>query len=159
MAGHSGGRVDYRRGGIRMTYVMTRQEREAFLAQVHVGIVSVAQEGLGPLAVPVWYEYEPGGNIRFTTGGGSRKAKLLEQFGRCSMCVQTEDSPYQYVSIEGPVIEMRPADIDVELRRIARRYLGPVEGDVYIEEYEPADDVMVVVLPEHWYSADYSKED
>lgn len=142
-----------------MTYVMTHHEREAFLSQVHVGVVCVAREGLGPLAVPVWYEYEPGGDIRFTTGGASRKVELLEQYGRCSMCVQTETSPYQYVSVEGPVVEIRPADIDVELRSIARRYLGPAEGDEYMEEYEPGDDVMVVVRPEHWYSADYSKED
>ncbi len=142
-----------------MSYVMTQQEREAFLAELHVGIVSVAQEGRGPLAVPVWYEYEPGRDIHFTTGGGTRKAKLLRRFGRCSMCVQTETSPYQYVSIEGSVIEIRSADIDVELRRIARRYLGAEEGDEYIEEYTPADDLMVIVRPEHWYSADYSKEE
>jgi PPOX class probable F420-dependent enzyme len=121
--------------------------------------VSVSQEGRGPLAVPVWYEYEPGGDIHFTTGNSTRKVKLLRRFGRCSMCVQTETSPYQYVSVEGPVVEIRPADIKIELRRIARRYLGEREGDDYIEEYTPDDDVMVVVRPEHWYSADYSKEE
>ena len=51
---------------------MTRAEREAFLAEVHVAVVAIAEEGRAPLAVPVWYAYEPGGEIRFVTGPNSR---------------------------------------------------------------------------------------
>ena len=36
---------------------MTRAEREAFLAALHVGIISIAETGRGPLAVPIWYAY------------------------------------------------------------------------------------------------------
>jgi len=46
-----------------MSTIMTSEERQAFLAAVHVGIVSASQEGRGPLTVPVWYSYEPGGNV------------------------------------------------------------------------------------------------
>jgi nitroimidazol reductase NimA-like FMN-containing flavoprotein (pyridoxamine 5'-phosphate oxidase superfamily) len=38
----------------RMSLAMTRQERETFLADVHVGVISMADEGRGPLAVPIW---------------------------------------------------------------------------------------------------------
>jgi len=31
---------------------MTKEEREAFLADVHVGVISVAEDGHGPLVVP-----------------------------------------------------------------------------------------------------------
>jgi hypothetical protein len=38
----------------RMSLAMTRQEREAFLAAVHVGIISIAEDGRGPrLGEPV----------------------------------------------------------------------------------------------------------
>ena len=40
-----------------MSLVMTRQERERFLSDLHVGIISVPEEGRGPLTVPVWYAY------------------------------------------------------------------------------------------------------
>jgi len=40
---------------------MTKQERETFLADLHVGIISVPEQGRGPLTVPIWYLYEPGG--------------------------------------------------------------------------------------------------
>ena len=35
-----------------MPLAMSPAEREAFLAETHVGIVSIAEEGRGPLAVP-----------------------------------------------------------------------------------------------------------
>lgn len=45
-----------------MWVAMSAAEREEFLADVHVGVLSAA---LGPggqtLAVPVWYGYQPGG--------------------------------------------------------------------------------------------------
>jgi nitroimidazol reductase NimA-like FMN-containing flavoprotein (pyridoxamine 5'-phosphate oxidase superfamily) len=43
-----------------MVLTMTNEEREAFLADVHVAVISVAEDGHGPLVVPVWYSYEPG---------------------------------------------------------------------------------------------------
>src|SRR2546426_11707871 len=85
-----------------MSLAMTRDQREAFLAGTHVAIVSIAEESRGPLAVPVWYRYTPGGEVRFATGATSRKLRLLKRAGRASLCVQTETTPYLYVSVEGP---------------------------------------------------------
>jgi hypothetical protein len=43
---------------------MTPAEREAFRAEVHVAVVTVADDdGRGPLAIPLWYDYRPGGEI------------------------------------------------------------------------------------------------
>ena len=58
-----------------MALTMTRLEREAFLAGVHVGIISIAEEGRGPLTVPIWYAYTPGGELRLITGRHSRKGR------------------------------------------------------------------------------------
>ena len=42
-----------------MSFVMSVEEREQFLAGLHVGVLSVAAaKGRGPLVVPVWYDYE-----------------------------------------------------------------------------------------------------
>ena len=39
-----------------MSLAMTPVEREAFLAEVHVAVVTVADDdGRGPLAIPLWY--------------------------------------------------------------------------------------------------------
>ena len=57
---------------------MSRQEREEFLAGLHVGVFSVASlDGGGPLTVPVWYTYSPGGTVNVSTGRGTRKAAAV----------------------------------------------------------------------------------
>lgn len=77
-----------------MSVTMTRDEREAFLVGVHVGVLSVASvDGGGPLTVPVWYAYQPGGTVNVITGGGTRKATAIRAAGRFSLCAQDERRP------------------------------------------------------------------
>lgn len=139
---------------------MTKEERERFLAGVHVGVFSVAEEGRGPLAVPVWYLYEPGGEILIWTGSESRKARLLEQAGRFSFCVQDERPPYKYVTVEGPVTGVEKATLDGLVRPLAVRYLGAETAESYLAdlggEAGLAGDIMIRMQPERWYSLDFS---
>jgi hypothetical protein len=142
-----------------MTFAMTRQEREQFLAALHVGIISIAEDGRGPLTVPVWYAYQPGGELRVLTASASRKGRLLERARRFSLCAQTETPPYRYVSVEGPVVAIAPADVERDLRPLARRYLGAEAGDAYIAATrdQHADDVLIRMRPERWLTADFGK--
>src|SRR5262245_59118735 len=116
-----------------MSLAMTKEEREAFLADVHVAVISIPEPGRGPLTVPVWYSYQPGGELRVVTARSSRKGRLLARAGRFSLCVQTETSPYKYVSVEGPVVAIEASDLERDLRPLARRYLGLQGGDQYVE--------------------------
>jgi len=142
-----------------MSFNMTQEEREAFLADVHVGIVSIPEEGRGPLAVPVWYAYEPGGEVWFTTAKASRKGKLLGRARRISLCVQTEVDPYKYVSVEGPVVALERAELERHERPMACRYYGKAKGDKYVETIDRSiESVVVRMRPERWYTVDYSKE-
>jgi hypothetical protein len=144
-----------------MSLAMTKQERERFLADLHVGIISISEAARGPLAVPVWYAYDPADGVRLVTGRHSRKGQLLAQAGRFSLCVQTETRPYRYVSVEGPVVSTEVADLERDLRPLARRYLGPDMGDRYVEmarrSPEHADSMLVRMRPERWLTVDYAK--
>jgi len=111
-----------------MSLAMTKQEREKFLADLHVGIISISEEGRGPLTVPIWYSYTPGGEVRAVTGATSRKAQLLRKAHRFSLCAQTETQPYKYVSVEGPIVSIEPAELERDRRSLARRYLGDMIG-------------------------------
>jgi nitroimidazol reductase NimA-like FMN-containing flavoprotein (pyridoxamine 5'-phosphate oxidase superfamily) len=139
---------------------MSREEREAFLADVHVGVLSVGRPSRGPLSVPVWYTYTAGGPISVITGGTSRKALLIADAGRFSLCAQSEAPPYKYVSVEGPVTSTEtPVDPD-ERRAEAHRYLGREYGDLYLEataESAPSNCV-IRMMPEAWYTADFAKQ-
>ncbi len=146
-----------------MSTKMTRAEAEAFLADVHVGILSLNEAGRGALTVPVWYDYEAGGEVWFVTERGSRKGKLIADGQRVSLCVQNEALPYQYVSVEGPIRSIATSNVKQHMRPLAHRYLGIVGGDRYIEvsEYgdgEMPESIVVRMLPERWLTADYNKE-
>jgi nitroimidazol reductase NimA-like FMN-containing flavoprotein (pyridoxamine 5'-phosphate oxidase superfamily) len=145
-----------------MSLTMTKHERETFLADVHVGIISMSDEGRGPLTVPIWYAYDTEGDVRIMTGRESLKGQLLARAGRFSLCAQTENPPYKYVSVEGPIISTEAADIERDLRPLARRYLGKEMGDRYVEETRNlpthANNVLIRMRPERWLNADYSKE-
>ncbi len=140
---------------------MTLEERQAFLAKTWVGIISVPEEGRGPLTVPVWYTYQPGGEVCVWTGTGTRRARLLGKVSRISFCVQDPTPPwYKYVSIEGP-FTIRPVDMEKDIRPMAIRYYGPKNGEAYYQDVIKSDggknSVMVCIQPERWLTVDYSK--
>ena len=143
-----------------MSTSMTRAEREAFLAAVHVGVISIAEPGRGPLTAPIWYAYEPGGEIAVITGRDSRKGRLLASSPRISLCAQTEAPPYKYVSVEGPVTYVGPADREKLGRALAHRYLGPELGERYLAATaaDAAEGFVVRMRPERWLTVDYAKQ-
>jgi hypothetical protein len=133
---------------------MTEEERTAFLADVHVGVLAVDEPGRGPHALPVWYLYQ---NAEVLVGidDSSRKAELLRAAGRAALTVQTEVAPYKYVSIEGPVV-LEPATHD-ELA-LAVRYLGAELGAWYVEHNpRTAESLTVRLRPERWRTFDFAK--
>jgi nitroimidazol reductase NimA-like FMN-containing flavoprotein (pyridoxamine 5'-phosphate oxidase superfamily) len=145
-----------------MSLNMSRKEREAFLADVHVGIISIADDGRAPLAVPIWYGYAPGGEVWVVTERGSRKGVLLEKARRFSLCAQNEAPPYRYVSVEGPVTSIAPSQLERDERPLAHRYLGREMGERYLEATGGADaraqNVVVRMRPERWLTVDYGKQ-
>lgn len=139
---------------------MSEAERQEFLAGLHIGIVSINEPGRGPLAVPVWYDYTPGGEVSFVTPAGSRKAGLLSVGDRMSLCAQDEALPPKYVAVEGEVTEIRPATVEGDVTAMAVRYLGEEIGAVYVQSSraeDPRDEIVVSFRPERWYSADFAK--
>jgi uncharacterized protein len=134
-------------------------ERQEFLAALHVAVLSVAAaDGRPPASVPIWYDYAPGGNIRINTGAASRKSKLIERAGAVTLVVQNEQPPYQYVVVEGTVVNTtRPTPRDVR-EEIAIRYLGEEGGRAFIRSMEGQDTVLFTVRPDRWITADFSGE-
>ncbi len=140
---------------------MTVEERQAFLAETRVGIISIPQERRGPLSVPVWYNYQPGGEVCIWTGVKTRKARLLQKCQRISFCVQDTTPPnYRYVSIEGPFI-IQPVDLERDIHPMALRYYGSEHGEQLFANITQGegwkDDLLVCIKPERWLTVDYSK--
>jgi uncharacterized protein len=135
----------------------TETERQEFLAAKHVAVLSVAAtDGRPPASVPIWYGYTPGGNLLVNTGASSRKARLIERAGAVTLVVQREDLPYQYVVVEGTVVETTtPAPLEVR-EAIAIRYLGEEGGREFVRNMESQDGALFTVRPDRWITADFS---
>ena len=144
-----------------MSLAMSKAQRDAFLRETHVAVISIAEHGRGPLSLRVWYRYEPGGAVYFTTAGSSKKVALIRESGRLSLCVQTETPPYQYVSIEGSAEVVGEPDFERDVRQVALRYLGQEMGELYLQmtapDRESAPSVLVRLTPERWLTVDYNK--
>ncbi len=140
-----------------MSLAMTEHEREAFLAELHVGVISIERVDGPPLAVPIWYGYEPGGLVWVITSGDSLKGRLLQAAQRFSLCAQTEEAPlYKYVSVEGPVVDVSPSDLESQRRPLAHRYFGPELGELYLAGTDEGG-LTFSMRPERWWTVDYAK--
>lgn len=131
---------------------MTREEAEAFLADVHVGVFAIDHPGHGPLAVPIWYLFD-NGEVSFYTDRNLLKARLIGPDSRATLVAQTETPPYKYVSVEGPVRVEPRGDFDP---RMAIRYLGERAGRAYAAQSSSENAVVITITPQRWRSVDYS---
>jgi PPOX class probable F420-dependent enzyme len=137
---------------------MTESEREEFLAGLHVGVLGIERADGPPLVLPVWYSYEPGGEVVVLTTGSSLKGRLVAAAGRASLCAQEEALPYKYVSVEGRVeIDELGDDAHDAVVPMAVRYLGEDMGRAYAADSSTPDEIRIRLRPDRWYSVDYGK--
>ncbi|WP_199431456.1 pyridoxamine 5'-phosphate oxidase family protein [Qaidamihabitans albus] len=146
-----------RSDGLHPPRPLSRAERERFLSEAHVVVLSVdAGPGRPPASVPLWYAYQPGGDVVVNTSVSSRKAGLVRAAGAVTLTVQHATPPYRYVVVEGQVVEVvHPSPLNVR-RAIARRYLSAEGADAAVDRYDPDDQVLFFIRPRRWHSADFS---
>ncbi len=65
---------------------MNEQEREAFLKETRLGILSTLDEGRLPVSVPVWFEWD-GQVVRMFSGNDTPKVRRLQADPRGSLLV------------------------------------------------------------------------
>jgi hypothetical protein len=140
-----------------------KTEREEFLAQPEVGVLSVASGNeRPPLTVPVWHAYQPGGDLTFFTGTQgrvARKTALLEDAGKFSFCVQRPDLPYKYVTVECTVVSADRSPTVEDIYAIVSRYLPAdmARGFAEAEASNPAGTfVLFTGRPDRWITWDFS---
>ncbi|QDY76053.1 pyridoxamine 5'-phosphate oxidase family protein [Streptomyces qinzhouensis] len=136
---------------------LSREEREEFLSEPHIAALSVdsGEEGRAPLTLPIWYQYEPGGELWVMTGTTSRKGVLLTKAGRFSLMVDRMVPTVRYVSVEGPIVSVEPATL-AELEEITRRYLPPERVAAYVESAVAVfgEQSVFRMRPQRWLTAD-----
>jgi nitroimidazol reductase NimA-like FMN-containing flavoprotein (pyridoxamine 5'-phosphate oxidase superfamily) len=143
---------------------LTEQEREAFLAEPRVAVLSLASnDERPPLAFPVWYGYRPGGQITYythRTEPKSRKLRLLHEGSVVSLCVQREELPYKYVTVEGTVVKETEAPTVDQMVAIVRRYLPEDDARGYVngEMESGVNLVLFTIRPDRWAGLDFGED-
>lgn len=140
---------------------LDREERERFLAEPHVGVLSVgSDDDRPPSTLPTWYAYPRGGAISIITRQGKRKSRLIRGAGKVSFSVQRPEVPYRYVTVEGTVVAQRPAT-RAELVAIGQRYLPEDAVDPWADWEVGGGNAngapeYVEIRPDRWLTADFA---
>lgn len=131
------------------------RDRELFLAEPHIAALSVSVGAdRGPFTLPIWYQYEPGGEAWVLTPAGSGKVPLIKAAGRFTLMVERSAPTVRWVSVEGPVTRMVPGT-DEQQREISERYLPPEKVAGYLEFAAGlGEHVAIYLRPQRWLSAD-----
>lgn len=135
---------------------LSERERELFLSEPHIAALSVSDgQGRGPLTIPIWYQYQPGGEAWVLSEADSRKVRLIEAAGRFTLMVDRVVPTTRYVSVEGPVTRIVPGT-DEHLQEITERYLPAEKVPAYIEfaKSELGEQIAIYMRPQRWLSSD-----
>lgn len=129
--------------------------RQQLLAEPHVSILAVERAGHAPIAVPIWHQYQPGGDAWVLVVGDSEKARLMRAAGRATLVVDTVEPRIRYASASCVVVDERPAT-ERDALELATRYLGPEGGAGFVEQTRARleHEVVVTLRPIAWRSAD-----
>lgn len=147
-----------------MSPAMPEVERQGFLAGIHVGIFSLAQDSHAPLSLPAWYAYNPGEDLRILLPPKDPRTPLLRLRPRASLVVQDEMPPYRYVSVEGPIVALVPADRDQDYWPLILRYLPEMWAQGYLRYTWPEGKdlsqsmLLARLRPEIWRAVNYQED-
>ncbi len=128
--------------------VMTKAEYKRFLIQgTKTGKIATVKTDGSPHVVPIWFDLDHG-NIVFTTGGNSVKAKNMRRDPRVCLTVDDQTPPYAFVQIEG--IASFSDDLKEMLHwatRIGGRYMGDDQAEVFGKRNAVAGELLVRIRP------------
>lgn len=140
---------------------MTERERQEFLAEPHVAVLSVASDNRPPLT----YGYQPEGDFTFFTGTQGRKVgktRLIEEAGVLSLSVQRGEFPYKYVTVEGAIVGEDRSPSAEQMLAVARRHLSEKAARRFVEaelEHPSSELVLFTIRPARWTPTSRKRRD
>lgn len=144
---------------------LTDQKQQQFLGETHIAVSSIpSDDERPPLTIPVWYGYQPGGDVTYythRTDPPSRKLRLLGAGTPVSVCVQREELPYKYVTVEGTVVDVNDDPSVNQMLAIVRRHLPEEAAHAYVAGEAENPDIALVLFtirPDRWSSFDFGVE-
>jgi PPOX class probable F420-dependent enzyme len=127
---------------------MSDQERRDFLsAGTRTAKLAVVRKNGAPHVVPIWFVLD-GDDLIFTTGQDTVKGKAIRRDPRVALCVDDDDPPFSFVTIEGAASISR--DLDELLRwaiRLGGRYMGADRAEQFGRRNAVPGEMLIRVTP------------
>ena len=120
-------------------------DREQFLKEANIAVLSTVDAAGRPHGAPVWYLYD-NGVFTISTGRGSQKHRNIERNPEVSLVIDSRTVPYYALMISGRA-EIGPPFSPDERLRLAVRYLGEEMGRRYIEMTRGEDSISLSIQP------------
>jgi nitroimidazol reductase NimA-like FMN-containing flavoprotein (pyridoxamine 5'-phosphate oxidase superfamily) len=135
---------------VRETHLDT-EERDAFLADLRLGVLCTVSPSGAPVGIPVWYGWN-GARVEMYSVRDSAEMRQLERDARASVLVtHIPPEPRCWVSLEGQV--RISAELGQETAgRLARRYMvhaTELEKGATLRSLQRLDLVRLTLEPEH----------
>ncbi len=129
---------------------MTREDALAFLSHgTRTGKLATASTTGTAHVAPVWFVID-GDDLVFTTGAASVKGRNLRANPRAALTVDTEDFPYDFVLVRGPVtFEEDPMNLLSWATIIAGRYVPSGRAAEYGQRYSTPGELLCRLRIEH----------
>jgi PPOX class probable F420-dependent enzyme len=134
---------------------MDEDEWRAFLrSPVRPATLATTRKDGRPHVAPVWYDLDDDGTIVFTTGATTVKGHAIRRTGTVALCVQDDQPPYSFVTIEGDAAWSDDLDqVRAWAARLGGRYMGAERGGDYGERNGVPGELVVRVTPTRVVSA------
>jgi PPOX class probable F420-dependent enzyme len=135
---------------------MSKAEIRRFLMQgTLTGKLATIKVGGSSHVVPIWFVLDNKkskgnvGDIIFTTGSESIKAKNIYRDKRVSICIDDQTPPFSFVTIFGTakIAPYRTKEVLEWATKIAKRYMGKSNANVYGRQNSGEGAVLVRIKP------------
>ena len=135
---------------------MSKAEIGRFLMKgTFTGKFATVKEDGSSHVVPVWFVLEKKksrdkiGNIIFTTGSTSVKAKNIQRDNRISICIDDQIPPFSFVTIFGTakIDPYKQKEVLKWATEIAERYMGKSNAEAYGRRNSEEGLVLVRIKP------------
>jgi PPOX class probable F420-dependent enzyme len=134
---------------------MSPAEVDAFLrSPVRPGVLATVRADGRPHVAPVWFDVDDDGSIVFNTGESTVKGRNLRRSGRAALCVQDDQPPFSFVTVEGTVTFVDDLEaVRTWAARIGGRYMGADRASEYGERNGVPGELLVRLAAEHVVAA------
>ena len=127
---------------------MSADERRSFLLEgTRTGKLATVRADGRPHVVPIWFTLD-GDDLVLTTGADTVKGRNIERDPRVCVCVDDEDPPFSFVTVEGEAaVSEDPDELLHWATRLGGRYMGAERAEEYGRRNAVEGELLVRITP------------